>query len=437
MKINKENKMSLLIKNGRLMDPAGQIDKVCDILIENGVIKEISSSIKPAGSFETIDARGLVVSPGFIDIHVHLREPGQEHKEDIETGSRAAVHGGFTSIVCMPNTSPVNDNIKVTGHIINRATAVGLVNVFPVAAISKNLESQVLTDMSALVKAGVKGFSDDGRCVMSEALFKQALEKAKTLRVPVIEHPEDHSISLDGQINQGVISAKLGLKGIPAEAEDVIIERDIRLQEEVGSFLHLTHISTEGAVQLIAHAKNRGVHVTADVTPHHLLLDETLIVKDGICDSNYKMKPPLRTEKDRQALIEGLKEGIIDCIATDHAPHSAEEKAGDFEKTPFGVIGMETAFSVIYDRLVRTGIIDMKLLIELFSTNPAKILNLQGRGVVKPGFTADLTLLNLEQPFKIKAEDYQSKSVNCPFIGWEGKGVVEYTIVGGKVVYRR
>jgi dihydroorotase len=429
--------MELLIKNGRLLDPASQTDETCDILIENGKIKKISALIKPGGSFETIDAGGLVVSPGLIDIHVHLREPGQEHKEDIETGSRAAAHGGFTSIVCMPNTSPVNDNIKVTGHIINRAKEVGLVNIFPVAAISKNLESQELTDMAALVKTGVKGFSDDGRCVMSEPLFKQALQKAKTLQVPIIEHPEDHSISLDGQINEGEISTKFGLKGIPAESEDIIIQRDIGFQEEVNSFLHLTHISTLGAVQLIADAKKRGVQVTSDVTPHHLLLDETLIIKDGICDSNYKMKPPLRTGKDRQALVEALKTGIIDCIATDHAPHSTEEKAGEFEKAPFGVIGMETAFSVIYDRLVRTGIIDLKRLIELYSTNPAKIFDLQGRGEVKPGFTGDLTLLNLERSFKIRAEDFQSKSGNCPFIGWEGKGVVEYTIVGGKVVYKR
>ncbi len=429
--------MKLLIKNGRLIDPAGQPDKVCDILIENGIIKEISSLIKASRSIEVIDASGLVASPGFIDIHVHLREPGQEHKEDIETGSRAAAHGGFTSIFCMPNTLPVNDNIKVTRHIINRAKEFGLVNVFPVAAISRNLESQELTDMTALVKAGVKGFSDDGRCVMSKALFKQALEKAKTLRVPIIEHPEDHSISQDGQVNEGVISRQCGLKGIPAASEDVIVERDIRLQEQVDSFLHLTHISTLGAVRSICEAKKRGIHVTADVTPHHLLLDETLIIKDGICDSNYKMKPPLRTGNDRLALVIGLQTGVIDCIATDHAPHSAEEKSTGFEKAPFGVIGMETAFSVIYDRLVRTGIIDMKRLIELFSTNPAKIFNLQGRGVVKPGFTADLTLLNLEQPFKIRAEDFQSKSVNCPFMGWEGKGVVEYTIVGGKVVYRR
>jgi len=429
--------MMLLIKNGRTIDPAAQADQVCDILIENGIIKEISSSIKASGSIEVIDASGLVVSPGFIDIHVHLREPGQEHKEDIETGSRAAAHGGFTSIVCMPNTSPVNDNIKVTRHIIDRAKEVGLVNVFPVAAISMNLESQELTDMAALVKAGVKGFSDDGRCVMSDALFKQALEKAKTLQVPVIDHPEDHSISRDGQINEGVISAQFGIKGIPAKSEEVIIERDIGLQEAVGSFLHLTHISTLGAVQSICEAKKRGIHVTSDVTPHHLLLDETFIAREGICDANYKMKPPLRTANDRLALVMGLQAGVIDCIATDHAPHSAAEKSTEFEKAPFGVIGMETAFSVIYDRLVRTGIIDLKRLIELFSTNPARIFNLKGRGVVKAGSMADLTILNLEQPFKIRADDFQSKSINCPFIGWEGQGVVEYTIVSGKVVYRR
>ena len=431
--------MNLLIKNGRLVDPGTRTDRVCDILVEKGLIKEISSSIDISdisAGIETIDAAGLVVCPGFIDIHVHLREPGQEHKEDIESGSRAAVRGGFTSIVCMPNTSPVNDGIEVTAHILRRAGEVGLVNIFPVAAVSRNLESRELTDMDALVKQGVKGFSDDGRCVMSEELFKEALRKAKVLGVPIIEHPEDHSLSRDGQINEGVVSAACGLKGIPAASEDVIIDRDIRLQEEVGSFLHLTHISTAGAVRSIGEAKARGIAVTADVTPHHLLLEETMILRDGTCDSNYKMKPPLRTEADRQVLIEGLKTGIIDCIATDHAPHSREEKTRDFEKTPFGIIGMETAFSIIYDRLVRTGIIGLERLVEVFSCNPARILNLAGRGVVQVGLAADLTILNLARAFKIKAEDFRSKSVNCPFIGWEGYGVVEYTVVGGRVVYR-
>lgn len=429
--------MRLLIKNGRLIDPAGDIDMVCDILIEKGKIKEISPLIKPRGSMEAINARGMVISPGFIDIHVHLREPGQEHKEDIESGSKAAVHGGFTSIACMPNTSPVNDNLAVTRHILARAKKVGLVNVFPVAAVSKNLESRTLTDMARLVKAGVKGFSDDGRCVMNETLFREALERAESLRVPVIEHPEDHSISRDGQVNDGVISAQCQLKGIPALSEDVIVQRDIRLQEEVGSYLHLTHISTKGSLRLIEAAKKKNIPVTADVTPHHLLLNEASLRSGDCFDTLYKMKPPLRTEEDRMASIEGLNTGVIDCIASDHAPHAPEEKAADFEDAPFGVIGMETSFSVIYDRLVRTGIIDIARLIQLFSTNPAKILNLQGRGVVTPGFPADLTILNLERPFKIDTVDFRSKSGNCPFLGWEGKGVIEYTIVGGKIVYKR
>jgi dihydroorotase len=427
----------LLIKNGRLIDPAGQPDGVYDILIEKEKIKKISSQIDTDTSMEVIDAAGLVVSPGFIDLHVHLREPGQEQKEDIETGSRAAVRGGFTSIACMPNTRPVNDHIDVTRQIRRRAQEVGLLNIFPVAAISRNLESRELTDMETLVAAGVKGFSDDGRCVMSEALFKEALTRAKILRVPVIEHAEDHTLSQEGQVNEGIISAQFGYSGIPAAAEDVIIERDLRLQEEVNSFLHLTHLSTRGSVRLIGEAKKRGVRVTADVTPHHLLLDETCMIRGGRCDANFKMKPPLRTEEDRQALVDGIKTGVIDCIATDHAPHTAAEKTLTFEKAPFGVIGMETAFSVLYDRLVRTGIIDLKRLIELISTNPAQVFHLPDRGEVKPGFTADLTLLDLEQPFRIDPEDFQGKSVNCPFSGWEGKGVVAYTMVGGKIVYQR
>jgi dihydroorotase len=424
--------MKLLIKNGWVVDPATGTEGVYDILIENGKIKEISTLINASGSMEVINASGLVVSPGFIDMHVHLREPGQEHKEDIETGSKAAVHGGFTSIACMPNTSPVNDSVSITRQIVERAKEVGLVNVYPVAAVSINLESKELTDMAGLVEAGAVGFSDDGRCVMSEALFKKALEKAKRLHVPVIEHPEDHTISRDGQVNEGEIALQCGLKEIPAVSEEVMVERDIRLQEAVGSYLHLTHISTGGAVRLIEDAKKRNIPVTSDVTPHHLLLDDTFL-KD--CDPVYKMKPPLRNLKDRKALEEGIKTGVIDCIASDHAPHSPEEKAGNFEAAPFGVIGMETSFPVIYDRLVRTGIIALKRLIELFSTNPAKILNLKDRGMVKPGVPADLTLVDLERPFEIKGEDFRSKSVNSPFIGWQGKGVVTHTIVGGNVVY--
>jgi len=429
--------MNLLLKNGRLIDPAAGIDAEVDILIEEGKIAEISGVINKNGAADaqTIDAGGLVISPGFIDIHVHLREPGQEHKETIASGSRAAAAGGFTSIVCMANTAPVNDNPTVTGYILLKTEETDLVNIFPVAAISRKLEGNELVDMEALYKAGVKGFSDDGWCVTNPRLFREALKTAKSFRLPVIEHPEDHAMTADGQVNEGKISRMYGLKGIPAAAEDVIVARDIEIQEEIQGKLHLTHLSTMGSLELVRDAKKRGVVITCDVTPHHLLLTEDLIA-DGL-DAVYKMKPPLRTEEDRLALVEGIRSGLIDCIASDHAPHSIEEKNRPFERTPFGVIGMETSFPVIYHRLVRTGIIDIKRLIELFSTNPARVLNLEGRGMVKPGCPADLTILDLNRPFKINAGDFYSKSVNCPFIGWEGKGVVAYTIVNGKIVYTR
>lgn len=426
--------MELLIRQGRLVDPATETDQVCDILIANGIVREIAPSIKTFAPLETIEANGLVVSPGFIDIHVHFREPGQEHKEDIESGSKAAVRGGFTSVVCMPNTTPVCDSVEVVNHIVNRAKEVGLLNVFPTAAISRDLKSGQITDMEALVEAGVKGFTDDGRCVMSEDIFKEALMRAKKLKVPVMEHAEDHDISQDGQVNDGPVAVQCRLKGIPAKSEDIIIDRDISFQEEADSYLHLTHLSTEGGMFSIREAKNRNIYVTSDVTPHHLLLDEESI--QG-CDPMYKMKPPLRGPQDRLAMIEGIKTGVIDCIATDHAPHSREEKNQPFEKAPFGVIGLETSFNVCYDRLVRPGIISFKRLIQLFSTNPARVMFLEDRGVVKPGVPADLTILNLEADFKIDENQFQSKSVNCPFLGWQGKGVVQHTIVNGRVVYSR
>lgn len=427
--------MKLLIKGGQLIDPASGTDKVTDILIEDGVIKEISPAISMDACDEIIDASRMIVSPGFIDIHVHLREPGQEEKEDIETGSRAAVHGGFTSIVCMPNTSPVNDGVRVTRQIIKRAQSVGLVNVFPVAAATRGLKSTELAPMEKLVEAGARGFSDDGRCVMDENLLRKALVKAKELQVPFMEHAEDHNISQDGQVNTGA-AVTCNLDPIPPASEDLIIQRDIRVQEDVRSYLHLTHISTEGAVHYIKKARKRGIAVTSDVTPHHLLFDERVL---HTCDPMYKMKPPLRSERDREAMVEGLVDGTIDCIATDHAPHTPEEKSRPFQQAPFGVIGMETAFPVIYDRFVRTGIITLKRMIEVFSTNPAKVMHLdkEGRGTVKIGGPADLTILNLEKSFRINAHDFYSKADNCPFIGWEGRGVVEYTIVNGEIVYDR
>lgn len=425
--------MRLIIKNGRLLDPATGVDGVYDILIDNGMIGEIAENIEPGTGDDRLDATGLVVCPGFIDIHVHLREPGQEHKETIATGCASAVRGGFTTVACMPNTTPVNDNRETTEFIIKQARETNLLNVLSVAAISKGLAGKQMVDMKNLYDAGARGFTDDGRCVMDDELFRKALEMSRELGVPVMEHPEDHDQSGSGQLNEGEVSRLLGLKGIPAAAEDDIVGRDIEIQTEVKGKLHLTHLSTAGAMALVKKAKEKGILVTSDVTPHHLLLTEDLIAqtKGGV----YKMKPPLRTEADRQAMVEGIRTGVIDCIATDHAPHSPEEKNREFEKAPFGVIGMETSFPVIYDRFVRTGVIDLKHMVELFSTNPAKIMGLSDRGVVKPGVPADLTILDLERPFKIDAADFKSKSSNCPFIGWEGKGAIAYTIVKGKVVY--
>ncbi|MCK4766273.1 MAG: dihydroorotase [Candidatus Aminicenantes bacterium] len=426
--------MKLLIKNGRLLDPAGKTDAERDILVEDGKIKKIAASIEKSSETGLIEAEGLVICPGFIDMHVHLREPGQENKETIESGSRAAVHGGFTSIVCMPNTVPVNDNRSVVEYIISRAQNAGLVNVFPVAAITKNLDGEHLTEMADLVEGGAVGFSDDGKCVMQADLLRKALEYTRMLDVPIIEHPEDHSISGSGQVNEGYISYKYGLKGILNASEEVIVARDIILQRRIGSKLHLTHISTGGSVELIRYAKIRKIKVTADATPHHLLLNEELITG---YDSVYKVKPPLRTEEDRLTLIKGIQDGTIDCIASDHAPHTRDEKDGEFEYAPFGMIGMETSFPVIYDRLVKSETISLSKLVELFSTNPARILNLKDRGKVKLGLPADLTILNLEEKFEITEDYFYSRANNCPFIGWKGQGVIEYTIVGGKIVYQR
>jgi len=426
--------MNILIKGGRLVDPSTSTNKDMDILIKNGKIKEISTNITVKSDYEVIDAKGMIVSPGFIDMHVHLREPGFENKEDIESGCKAAVHGGFTSIACMPNTDPVNDNASVTKYIIARAKQVDLCNVYPIASISRGLKGENITEMDDLVQAGAVGFSDDGKCVMSADLFRKSLEYTKMLNVPIIEHPEDHSISGDGQVNEGYISYRYGLRGILNAAEEVIVARDIILQDRVKSKLHLTHISTKGSVDLIKNAKQRGVKLTADATPHHLLLNEEYIVN---YETKYKMKPPLRTEKDRLELVKAIKSGVIDCIASDHAPHTRDEKDKEFEYAPFGVIGMETSFPVIFEKLVNKNIISIKRLIELFSTNPAKILNLKDKGIIKPGISADITIINPERKFKIKEDFFYSKANNSPFIGWEGKGVVEYTIFEGRIVYKR
>ena len=424
--------MKLLIKNGRLIDPASGSDRVMDVLVENGKIKEIARAIKKTAGVPVIDAGEMIVAPGFIDMHVHLREPGQENKESIASGVRAAVHGGFTSVACMANTEPVNDNRSVTESIIARARQVGLANVFPVAAVTRGQLGENLVEMADLVEGGAVAFSDDGHCVMKADVIRKALEYAKMLDVPIIEHPEDHSISAEGQVNEGFISYKYGLRGILKAAEEVIVARDLILQERIRSRLHLTHISTAGSVELIRNARRLKTPVSSDATPHHLLLNEELVQN---YDPVYKVKPPLRTEADRLELIRGLQDGTIDCIASDHAPHTRDDKDKEFEYAPFGVIGMESSFPVIHDRLVRTKLLTVNRLVELFSTNPAMVLGLKDRGRLKPGLPADLTILDLKKRFKIEEADFRSKANNCPFLGWEGQGAIAYTIVSGNVVY--
>jgi len=424
--------MKLVLKNGTVVDPVQQIEGRFDIFIENGRIKAVEKLIKPDSKTKVIDLEGLFVVPGLIDLHTHLREPGQENKETILSGSRAAVHGGFTTIACMANTNPVNDNRTVTEYIIARAKQANLAKILPVAAVSKGLQGENLVEMADLVAGGAVAFSDDGNCVMKADLIRKALEYSKMFDLPIIEHPEDHSISGEGQVNEGFISYKYGLRGILNAAEEVIVARDIILLNRIQARLHLTHISTRGSVELIRNAKKSGSKITCDATPHHLLLNEEELVD---YNTVFKVKPPLRTEDDRLELLKGLVDGTIDCIASDHAPHTRDEKDKEFEFAPFGVIGLESTFSVIYDRLVRSGIISLSRMVELLSANPAKILSLKDRGSLKVGNCADITVLDLNRDFTLNCDEFYSLARNCPFRGWQGKGVVAYTFVDGRMVY--
>lgn len=424
--------MNLLIKNGRVIDPTSKTDETLDILIENGKIKAISPRIDLKEA-EIIDASRLVVAPGFIDMHVHLREPGEEHKEDIATGSLAAARGGFTSICCMPNTRPPNDNSGITQYIITEARKRAVVNIYPVAAITRGLAGEELTDMADLSQAGAIAFSDDGQPIANSLVMRRALEYSLLLDKLIIDHCEDKSLSAGGVMHEGEISLRLGLSGMPAAAEEIMIARDIILAQLTRARLHIAHISTKGGIELVRSAKKKGVPVTAEVTPHHLILcDENLVNYDP----NFKVNPPLRSAEHRQALLEGLKDGTIDVIATDHAPHTPEEKDVEFDLAPFGLIGLETAVSLMLDRFVHKNIISLERLIELMSCRPAQLLGLKNKGKIAPGADADLTILNLRQEVVVDVHRFASKSRNCPFHGWKLKGAVALTIVGGKIVYR-
>lgn len=424
--------MDLLIKGGRVIDPSQGLDEKVDILVVDGKIKEIGKKLTTGKGVEAIDAKGMIVSPGLIDMHVHLRDPGLEYKEDIVTGTRAAAAGGFTSVACMPNTKPVNDNKAVTSYIIAKARAEGLVNVFPVGCITQGMKGENLAEMGDMKEAGCVAVSDDGRPVSNPELMRRALEYAKGMGIMLISHSEDLGLSADGQMNDGFTATELGLKGIPWVAEDAAIARDVFLAEFTNSPIHVAHVSTKGAVRIIRDAKARGVKVTCETGPHYFTLTEDAV--RGY-DSNAKMNPPLRAAEDVEAIRAGLADGTIDAIATDHAPHHMDEKDVEFVLASNGTIGLETSLPLSLV-LVDDKVFDLNALITAMSLNPARILGID-RGTLAPGSVADITIIDPDAVWTVEAEKLASRSKNSPFLGKEMKGRATYTIVDGKIVFKR
>jgi dihydroorotase len=422
--------VKLLLKNGKVVSPASGLEGKLDILIDQGKIQRIQSQLGAPGA-RVVDLAGLVVVPGFIDMHVHLREPGQEAKETIETGSRAAAKGGFTTVCCMPNTLPPNDTAELTRFIRSKARAAA-VQVLPIAAVTKGLRGEQLTSMAKLISAGAVAFSDDGRPVSNSQVMRQALEQSRLLASLVIDHCEDKSLSDEGVMHEGPQSHLLGLRGIPAAAEEVMVARDIILAEMTGARIHIAHLSTKGSVRLLREAKKRKVLVTAEVTPHHLFLTDKACAS---YDTNLKVNPPLRSRQDAAALLAAVQEGLIDVFATDHAPHTAEEKGRGFDQAPFGINGLETAVSLFLDRLVNKKMLSLRQLVRMMSVRPAALLGLKDKGTLWPGADADLTLLDLKRETVVDVQSFASKSRNCPFHGWKLKGLPVATIVGGRVAY--
>ena len=421
---------TLLLRGGRVVDPSQGIDRIDDVLVRDGLVVAIGPA--ETGADEMIDATGLIVAPGLVDMHVHLREPGREEDETIETGTRAAVAGGFTSVACIPNTEPPVDTQATVEFIHQKAMRADTCNVFVVGCVSRNREGKELADIGQLVEAGAVAFSDDGAPVYDAELMRRALEYCSMFDKPILAHEEVLELSRGGVMNEGIVSLLLGLAGMPASAEDVMIGRDTALAESTGGRLHVMHVSTAGGVDLVRMAKARGVRVTAEACPHHFTLtDEAL---RGF-DSNYKMSPPLRTAADVEAIIAGIVDGTIDCIATDHAPHAPEKKMLELDRAPFGIIGLETAVGLSVTRLVATGRIGWPRLIEAMSTLPARILGIN-RGTLRPGSVADITLIDPECAWQVDVKSFCSKSVNSPFDRWTLRGRAVATIVAGRVKYR-
>ena len=424
----------LLIKGGRILDPATDTDRVADLLIRDGKVERISGISEKIGSKaqEVIPAQGKLVVPGLIDIHVHLREPGREDEETILSGSQAAVAGGFTAVACMANTHPPIDSQEGVRFVLEKAN-LAKCRIYPIAALTKGQQGEELSEIADLVKSGAVALSDDGTPVSRSQIMRRALEYSQIFGILIISHCEDKDLSSEGAMNESYTSTLLGLDGIPSVSEEVMVARDIQLAQFTGGRLHIAHLSTAGSLVLLREAKRKGVRVTAEVTPHHLLLSDELIGPSF--DTNLKMNPPLRGREDIEALRQGLADGTIDCIVTDHAPHSLEEKDVEFDAAPFGIIGLETSLGLILTEIHHKGILDLKAIISLMSTNPAKVLGLKG-GNLRPGEPADVTIIDLQKEWKVEPSKFKSKSRNTPFGGWNLKGKAVATIVAGEIVYR-
>lgn len=422
--------MNLLLKNARVVDPSAGIDGSRDVLVEDGRIARVAARIE-ASAATTFDLAGLCVCPGFIDMHVHLREPGQEWKETIATGTRAAAAGGFTGVACMPNTQPPIDSRSVVEFVLAQARQHGTVPVYPIGCVSKGQLGVELAEMGDMAVAGARGFSDDGKPVASAGLMRRALEYSKIFDLPVIDHCEEPTLVAGGVVHEGEVSTRLGLPGWPGVAEDVMVARDILLAEYTGGAVHIAHMSTGRSADLVRRAKQAGIRVTCEVTPHHFALTDEAV---AAYDTHAKMNPPLRSETDRQALLAAIADGTVDAIATDHAPHNADEKCVEFSHAPFGVVGLETAVSICLDRLVHGGVIGLSRLVELLTCGPAAVLRLK-KGSLREGDDADITVLDLERRVVVTASAFESKSVNTPFGGWALRGGPVMTIVGGRVVH--
>jgi dihydroorotase len=423
----------LLIKNGRVIDPASKVDAPMDVLLDGDLVKDVGAPGKFAElkDAEVFDARGMIVAPGFIDLHVHLREPGQESSETIETGTKSAARGGFTAVCCMPNTKPVHDNASITRFIVDKARMVGSTRVWPIGAASVGSQGEAIAEIAAMKEAGIVAVSDDGKPIATARLTRLVMDYCRSLDLPVIEHSEDVSLAAGAVMREGVASTRLGLRGMPGAAESVCVARDVQLAELTGARLHIAHLSAKGSLDQVRWAKSQGLRVTCEVTPHHF----TLIDEDVRYDSRFKMNPPLASREDREALIAGLADGAVDVIATDHAPHEAALKDVEFDRAPFGILGFETAIALSLEQLVHTKKISLMRMVELFTVGPARVLGMERK--LAAGQPADVTIFSTTHEWTYNVNDSPSKSRNSPFDGRTFHGAPMATIVAGKLVYCR